>query len=220
VNDGAGEKVGIVSLRDVTERRRAERQFQESMEGALAAIAAAIELRDPYTAGHQGRVAGLAAAIGREVGLEADRVRGLQLAAAMHDIGNIQVPDEILMKPGKLTDLEYALVKTHPQTGHDILKDIDFPWPIAEMVLQHHELLDGSGYPRGLKGEAIMPEARILAVANVVAAMTARRAFLPAVDIDAALAEITKSRGTKFDAQAVDACVRLFREKGYSFENR
>jgi PAS domain S-box-containing protein len=220
VNDGAGEKVGIVSLRDVTERRRAERQFQESMEGALAAIAAAIELRDPYTAGHQGRVAGLAAAIGREVGLEADRVRGLQLAAAMHDIGNIQVPDEILMKPGKLTDLEYALVKTHPQTGHDILKDIDFPWPIADMVLQHHELLDGSGYPRGLKGEAIMPEARILAVANVVAAMTARRAFLPAVDIDAALAEITKSRGTKFDAQAVDACVRLFREKGYSFENR
>jgi PAS domain S-box-containing protein len=220
VFEGDGEKVGIANLRDVTERRRAERRCQESMEGAIAAIAAAVEMRDPYAAGHHRNVDGLAVAIARELGLDAERMRGLRLAAVVHDIGNIQVPDEILAKPGKLTALEYAFVQTHPQAGHDMLKNIDFPWPVAEIVLQHHELLDGSGYPRGLKGDEILLEARILAVANVVAAMTAQRAFLPAAGIDTALTEITRGRGTKFDPQAVDACVRLFREHGYSFDKR
>jgi HD-GYP domain-containing protein (c-di-GMP phosphodiesterase class II) len=154
------------------------------------------------------------------VGLEAERVRGLRLAALVHDIGNIQVPGEILAKPGKLNALEYAFVRSHAQAGHDILKGIDFPWPVAEIVLQHQELLDGSGYPRGLKGDQILLEARILSVANVVAAMSAPRAYRPAAGSDAALAEITAGRGARFDAQAVDACVRLFRERGYSFQKR
>jgi PAS domain S-box-containing protein len=218
VLESAGGRIGIANLRDVTERRRAQQQFQKSMEDAVAAIAAAIEIRDPYAAGHQRRVADLAGAIAREMGLDAERTRGLQLAARVHDIGNVRLPDGILVKPGPLTELEYAFVKTHPQSGHDILKDIDFPWPVAEIVLQHHELLDGSGYPRGLKGEEIMEEARILTVANVVGAMTAPRAHLAAVDVETALAEVTRLRGTKFDAQAADACVRLFRERGYAFE--
>lgn len=220
VFDSEGEKIGIANLRDVTERRQAERRVRKSMEDAIAAIAAAAETRDPYTAGHQRDVAGLAVAIAGELGLEAERVRGLRLAALVHDIGNIQVPGEILAKPGKLNALEYAFVRSHAQAGHDILKGIDFPWPVAEIVLQHQELLDGSGYPRGLKGDQILLEARILSVANVVAAMSAPRAYRPAAGSDAALAEITAGRGTKFDAQAVDACVRLFRERGYSFQKR
>jgi PAS domain S-box-containing protein len=220
VFDSEGEKIGIANLRDVTERRQAERRVRKSMEDAIAAIAAAAETRDPYTAGHQRDVAGLAVAIAGEVGLEAERVRGLRLAALVHDIGNIQVPGEILAKPGKLNALEYAFVRSHAQAGHDILKGIDFPWPVAEIVLQHQELLDGSGYPRGLKGDQILLEARILSVANVVAAMSAPRAYRPAAGSDAALAEITAGRGAKFDAQVVDACVRLFRERGYSFQKR
>jgi PAS domain S-box-containing protein len=220
VFESEGERIGIANMRDVTERRLAERRIQESMEDALAAIAAAVERRDPYAAGHQRNVAELAVAIARELGLEAERVRGLRLAAGMHDIGNIQVPAEIIAKPGEFTEIEHAFVKTHPQAGHDLLKSIDFPWPVAEIVLQHHELLDGSGYPRGLKGNEIMFEARILTVANVVGAASARRAFSPAADIDAALTEITNGRGTKFDPLAVDACVRLFREHRYSFDKR
>ncbi len=218
--ESGGEKIGVVNLHDVTERRRAEQRLQESMEDAIAAIAAGVGMRDPYAAGHEQNVSNLAVAIAREMGLDAERVHGLRLAAVVHDIGNIQIPAEILAKPAKLTEIEYAFVKTHPQAGHDILKDIDFPWPVAQIVLQHHELLDGSGYPRGLKGSEIVLEARILAVANVIAAMTAHRAFLPAAGVDAALAEITRFRGTKFDPRAVDACIRLFREKGYTFEKR
>lgn len=215
-----GEKTGIANLRDVTERRNAERRCRESLENAIAAIAAAAEVRDPCISGHQHDVAGLAAAIGDELGLDAERVRGLWLAGALHDIGNIQVPAEILTKPGKLNALEYAFIRSHAQAGLDILKGIDFPWPLAEIVLQHHELLDGSGYPRGLKADAILLEARIVAVANVVAAMSAPRAYRAAPGIDAALAEIAGGRGTKYDAQAVDACLRLFRERGYAFQKR
>ncbi|HET9665003.1 MAG TPA: PAS domain S-box protein, partial [Burkholderiales bacterium] len=211
-----GEKVGVVNLHDVTERRRGEQRLLKSMEGAITAIAAAAELRDPYTAGHERRVADLAAEIGREMGLPEDRVHGLHLAGVVHDIGTIHVPAEILVKPTRLTQLEVAMVRTHCQAGHDVLKNIDFPWPIARVVLQHHEMFDGSGYPLGLKGEEILLEARILAVADVVEAMVSHRPYRPAVALDAALSEIVMNRGTRFDARAVDACLRLFREKNYT----
>jgi len=211
-----GEKVGVVNLHDVTERRHAEHRLLKGMEGAIAAIAAAAELRDPYTAGHERRVADLAAAIGREMGLAEERVRGLHLAGVVHDIGTIHVPAEILVKPARLSPLEVALVRTHCQAGHDVLKNIDFPWPIARIVLQHHELIDGSGYPMGLKGEEILLEARILAVADVVEAMVSHRPYRPAVTLDAALSEVVMNRGTRYDTRVVDACLRLFREKSYN----
>lgn len=211
-----GEKVGVVNLHDVTERRHAEHRLLKGMEGAISAIAAAAELRDPYTAGHERRVADLAAAIGREMGLADERVRGLHLAGVVHDIGTIHVPAEILVKPSRLSQLEIAMVRTHSQAGHDVLKNIDFPWPIARIVLQHHEMFDGSGYPLGLKGEEILLEARILSVADVVEAMVSHRPYRAAVALDAALSEIVMSRGTRFDARVVDACLRLFREKNYS----
>jgi PAS domain S-box-containing protein len=214
--DIGGEKVSVVNLHDVTERRRGDRRLLKSLEGAISAIAAAAELRDPYTAGHERRVADLAAAIGREIGLSEERVHGLHLAGAVHDIGTIRVPAEILVKPARLSEIELAMMRLHSQAGHDVLKNIDFPWPIARIVLQHHELLDGSGYPQGLKGEDILLEARILAVADVVEAMVSHRPYRPAIAVDAALAEIVMNRGTKFDPRVIDACLRLFREKGYA----
>lgn len=220
VPDGNGGTAAVMTLLEASEGEGDDGRLLRSMEEALTAIAAAVEMRDPYSVGHQRRVSDLAVAIAREMGLDAQRVRGLRLAAAVHEIGNIHIPGEILSKPGKLTELEYEFVRTHPQAGYEILKDIDFPWPVAEIVLQHHELLDGSGYPRGLKADQILLEARILAVANVVSAMTAHRAFVPAAGIDAALAEIIRLRGVKYDPQAVDACVRLFREKNYTFDKR
>jgi PAS domain S-box-containing protein len=216
--DAGGELVAVIHLRDATERRRAEQRLVRGLEQTVAAIAAAAESRDAYAAGHQRAVAALAVAIGREAGLDDKQLRGLQLAAAAHDIGKLRIPVEILMKPTRLTEAEYALVRTHPQAGHDMLKGVELPWPVAQIVLQHHELLDGSGYPRGLKGDEILLEARILAVADVVAAMTAHRAHRAAPGVDAALGEIVKHRGTKYDAAAVDACVRLIREKGYKLD--
>jgi putative two-component system response regulator len=214
--DMEGEKVAVVNLHDVTERRRGDQRLLKSMEGAIAAIAAAAELRDPYTAGHERRVADLAAAIGREMGLQDERVHGLHLAGVVHDIGTINVPAEILVKPSRLTQLETAMVRTHCQAGHDVLKNLDFPWPIARIVLQHHEHYDGSGYPLGLKGEEILLEARIISVADAVEAMVSHRPYRPAVALDAALSEIVMSRGTRFDARVVDACLKLFREKNYA----
>jgi len=193
-------------------------QLQDSLEDTMRAIAAIVEMRDPYTAGHQARVADLAAAIAKQMGLPDEQAHVIHLAGTVHDLGKINVPAEILSKPGKLTDLEFGLIKVHPQAGYDILKGIDFPWPIAQMVLQHHERLDGSGYPQGLKGEAILLEARILAVADVVEAISAHRPYRPGLGIDVALEEITKNREIFYDPQAVDACVALFREQGYSFK--
>lgn len=216
--DVDGELVGVVNLRDVTERRRAEQRLLRNMESTIEAIATAAEMRDAYTAGHQRGVAALAVAIAREVGLEEREVRGLHLAAVVHDIGKIQIPAEILTKPTRLSEVEYALIKTHPQAGHDILKGIELPWPIAQIVLQHHEMLDGSGYPQGLKADGILPAARILAVADVVEAMASHRPYRPGLGIAAALDEIVRHRSVKFDPAAVDACVRLFREKGYKLE--
>ena len=196
----------------------ANKELKDSLDDTMRAIAGIVEMRDPYTAGHQIRVADLAAAIARQMGLPDEQAHVIHLAGTVHDLGKINVPAEILSKPGKLTDLEFGLIKVHPQAGYDILKGIDFPWPIAQMVLQHHERLDGSGYPQGLKGDAILLEARILAVADVVEAIFAHRPYRPGLGIEVAMEEITKNRGIFYDPQAVDACVALFREQHYSFK--
>ena len=181
----------------------------------IGAIAHTVEKRDPYTAGHQQRVAQLAGAIATELKLAPDRIEGLQLGALIHDMGKIYIPAEILNRPGKLTGYEFGMIKLHPQVGYDIIREVAFPWPIASMILQHHEHLDGSGYPSGLKGEAIILEARILSVADVVEAMSSHRPYRPSLGTEAGLAEITQHRGDWYDAQVVDACLRLFREQGY-----
>ncbi|MDO8349843.1 MAG: response regulator [Gallionella sp.] len=193
-------------------------QLQDSLEDTVKAIATIVEMRDPYTAGHQVRVADLAAAIAKQIGLPDEQINAIHLAGIVHDVGKIQIPAEILSKPGKINDIEFSLIKAHAQSGYDILKDIDFPWPIAQMILQHHERLDGSGYPQGLKGDAILLEARILSVADVVEAMSSHRPYRPGLGIEAALSEITRQRGVYFDPQVVDACVTLFREQHYSFK--
>ena len=172
-------------------------------------------MRDPYTAGHQRRVARLATAIAAEMGLEESRVQGLHMAGVVHDIGKIHVPAEILSSPAKLSNAEFEIIKTHPQTGYEILKGIDFPWPVAEIVWQHHEKLDGSGYPRGLKDEEILLEARILTVADVVEAMASHRPYRPGFGIFPSLQEISRNKGKLYDEQVVEACQRLFMEKGF-----
>ncbi|MDO8292402.1 MAG: PAS domain S-box protein [Gallionella sp.] len=192
-------------------------QLQDNLEDSVRAIASIVEMRDPYTAGHQIRVAGLAAAIAKQMGLPDEQIHGIHLAGIVHDLGKIQVPAEILSKPGRLSVIEYGLIQTHPQAGYDILKDINFPWPISQMVLQHHERLDGSGYPQGLKGDQIIIGARILSVADVVEAMSSHRPYRVGLGVEAALGEITKQRGIHFDPQVVDACLTLFREQGYRF---
>ncbi len=183
----------------------------------MRAIAGIVEMRDPYTAGHQARVANLASAIARQMGFSDERVQAIHLASIVHDLGKIKIPAEILSKPGKLSDIEYQFIQTHAQAGYDILKDISFPWPIAQMALQHHERVDGTGYPQGLTGDAFMLEARILGVADVVEAMSSHRPYRAALGTEAALAEITQHRGIYFDPQVVDACLILFREKGFAF---
>ena len=215
---------GIETFRTRAERDRIAYEqlhhteiLRQSLEDSIKAIADTVEMRDPYTAGHQRRVGQLAASIARELGLSEDAIRGIELAASIHDLGKISVPAEILSKPGKLSAIEFMLIKSHSQAGFDILKDIKFPWPIATMVLQHHERLDGSGYPQGLKGEQIPLESRILAVADVVEAMASHRPYRAALGIDPALKEIERGRGTSFDAAVVDACTRVFSEKRFSF---
>lgn len=207
---------GIITLRTRILQEQSAQRLLRSVEGTIAAMAAIVELRDPYTAGHQRRVAGLAQAIAREMQWSDEDAHGIYVAAVIHDLGKIRVPAEILSKPAQLSSLEFQLIQTHPQAGYDILKEIDFPWPIAQMVYQHHERLDGSGYPRGLKDTELMPGANILAVADTVEAMASHRPYRPALGIEAALQEITQKRGIRYDAQAVDACVSLFHERGYS----
>lgn len=208
---------GITALRArVSEEKGAER-LKKSMESTIRAIASTIEMRDPYTSGHQQRVAELAAAIGRAMGLDEHRVYGIYLSGIVHDLGKINVPAEILSKPGRLQPVEFELIKAHAKAGHDILKPVDFPWPIAEIVLQHHERLDGSGYPSGLKGDEILLEARIIAVADVVEAISSHRPYRPAFDLAAGLKEIAEYRGTKYDPQVVDTCLRVFDEGSFRF---
>ena len=194
-------------------------KVKKLFEGTVGALASTLEQRDPYTARHQERVGDLACAIAREMGLPEDRVEVLRLAAFVHDIGKVGVPADLLAKPGKLTGLEMSLIKVHCQAGFEILNTIDFPWPLAEMVHQHHERVNGSGYPSGLKGPMIRLEARIMAVADVVEAMSSHRPYRPALELNATLEEISKNRGVLYDGEAVDACLRLFHEKGFTFDS-
>lgn len=189
--------------------------LREALEGSIHAMATAVESRDPYTAGHEQRVACLARAIAEEMGRSDAEVEGTYFAGLVHDVGKISVPAEILSSPAKLCKEEMGLIRKHPDTGFRILGSVRFPWPLAEIVRQHHERLDGSGYPLGLSGDAIRMEARILAVADVVEAMASHRPYRPALGIEAALAEIINMQGTHYDAEIVTACVRLFREKGF-----
>jgi PAS domain S-box-containing protein len=214
--DVQGILIGVLGIgHDITDRKQASEQIRKALESTVQAIAVTVETRDPYTAGHQRRVADLARAIATEMNLPLDIIEGLRMAASIHDLGKISVPAEILSKPTKLTNIEFMLIKAHSQAGYDILKDIDFPWPLAQIVYQHHERMDGSGYPRNLKGDEIIMEARIIAVADVMEAMASHRPYRPALGIDTALAEIEKNKGTFYDNAVADACLRLFREKGF-----
>jgi PAS domain S-box-containing protein/putative nucleotidyltransferase with HDIG domain len=214
----------VLVFRDIARRKMAERELNESydrlsraLEGIIRAMSVTIEMRDPYTAGHQRRVSKLACAIARKSGLPETQIEGIRMAGEIHDIGKIYVPAEILSKPSKLTDIEFTIIKTHSQVGYDILKNIEFPWPIADIVVQHHERLDGSGYPARLKGDAILPEANIIIVADVVEAMSSHRPYRPSHGIDKAITEITQNKGVLYDAKIVDHCVQLLKEKDFSF---
>jgi PAS domain S-box-containing protein len=209
---------GILMQRVQVAHREHAQRLQQSMLQTVEAIASIVEVRDPYTSGHQARVAALAKTIAARMGMNEDEQLAIHLAGLVHDLGKIRVPAEILSKPGRLEEIEYSLIKLHPQVGYDILKGVDFPWPIAQMVLQHHERMDGSGYPQGLKGEEILPGARILSVADVVEAMYSHRPYRAGLGLEAALEEITRGRGTWYDPLVVDACLTLFREQGYRFK--
>jgi len=211
-------------IKDITEHKLTEQErlasakrLEQTLFQAIEAMAATVEARDPYTAGHQRRVAALARAIAQEMGLTDDEIRGLYLAATIHDLGKVSIPAEILSKPGKLSRMEFELVKEHAQNGYEILNTIDFPWPIAQIVLQHHERLDGSGYPQALMSGQIKFEAKIVAVADVVEAMSSHRPYRPALGLDAALEEIVLNKGKLFDPAVVDACIKIFRERGFNF---
>ena len=205
-------------FRDITERKQSLRLLQASLTGTVQALATVVESRDPYTAGHQRRVAVLATAIASEMNLSIDQIEGISMAAVIHDLGKIAVPAEILTKPTKLTKTEFALIQEHPLSGYSILKDIEFPWPIARIILEHHEKIDGSGYPNKLSGGSILLESKILTVADVVEAMASYRPYRPALGIDVALNEIEKNKGIFYDDAVSDACLSLFREKGFQLE--
>jgi PAS domain S-box-containing protein/putative nucleotidyltransferase with HDIG domain len=215
-----GEVTGIVSVaRDITDRQNSVDQLRKALGGTVRAIASMVEVRDPYTAGHQRRVADLARTIAQEMGLSDEKVNGLRMAGIIHDIGKVSVPAEILSSPRKLSNLEFSLIKTHAQAGYDIIKDIEFPWPIARMILEHHERMNGSGYPNGLTENNILLDSRILAVADVVEAMATHRPYRPSLGIDAALKEITQNKKVLYDPDVVDICLILFKKKGYHIKD-
>jgi PAS domain S-box-containing protein/putative nucleotidyltransferase with HDIG domain len=221
-----GTIIGCISIiRDITERKQADEKLKasferlrKSLESTVSALASALEIRDPYTAGHQHRVTDLACAIADEMGLTEEQINGIRMAGLIHDIGKISIPAEILNKPGQLTEIEYTLFKNHPQVAHDVLQTVEFPWPVAQIVLQHHERFDGSGYPQGLAGKEILLESRILAVADIVEAIASHRPYRPARGAGDALEEILHNKGTLYDPEVVDACLRVFYEKGFTFE--
>lgn len=217
-----GLRVIQCNIRNISERFLAAAEIQNYVAQLRTAVMSTVEvattiseLRDPYTAGHERRAASLAVAIGAEMGLDARRLEGLRVAGYLHDVGKITIPAEILSKPGTLNAIEMQFIQGHARASYDVLKSVAWPWPVAEIALQHHERMDGSGYPQGLKGEAILLEARILAVADVVDAMTSHRPYRPARSVDRALEEIERGRATQYDAEVVDACLRLFREQAY-----
>lgn len=219
-----GQKAYLASLRDITARKGMQQQLQlgldhikKVMDGTIQAMALAVEMRDPYTSGHQHRVAELAQAIAAEIDLPAEDVEGVYMAASIHDIGKISLPAEILSKPVKLTDIERKMIQAHSKVGYEILKGIDFSWPIAQILLQHHERMDGSGYPNGLGGKEILIGARIVGVSDVVETMASHRPYRPSIGLDKALEEVFNNRGKLYDEQVVSACLKLFNEKGFEF---
>jgi PAS domain S-box-containing protein len=226
IRNAAGQATGILGYtRDITERKQADEELQQTLESLRKAVGAtiqsmvsAVEMRDPYTAGHQLRVANVARAIAKEMGLPQDKIDGIRMADSIHDIGKLSIPAEILSKPTKLTNVEFSLIKEHSHNGYEMLKNVESPWPLAQIVYQHHERMDGSGYPRNLKGDEILIEARIMAVADVVEAIASHRPYRPSLGIDAALAEIEKNKGTHYDKTVADACLRLFREKDFQLK--
>ncbi len=220
-----GQPAIIGTLQDISERKRAQdrekqylMQIEQAISGTIDAVSKMVDLRDPYTAIHEHRVGDLAAAIGAKLGLPDSEIQGLRVSGGLHDIGKISVPAEILSKPGRLTKVEYEIVKTHSQNGYDILKTVSFPWRVAQSVLQHHERFNGSGYPQGLKGDDIVLPARILAIADTVDAMASHRPYRPACGIDEALQEIEQHSGIRYDHDAAAACLQLFREKKFQLE--
>lgn len=226
LRDGANRAFEIIGVaRDIQKRKEAEEalernyiKLKKTLWGTVQAIVAMCEVRDPYTAGHQRRVAKLAVAIAREMKLAEDHIHELSIAGAIHDLGKISIPAEILSKPGSLNEIEENMMKTHATVGYDILNSIDFPGTVAQILYQHHERCNGTGYPRGLSGEDILPEARILSVADVVEAMASHRPYRAALGIESALAEIENNRGILYDPESVDACLSLFREKNFVFD--
>ena len=216
LKDDNGYVTGIVGITtDITTIRQAEERYRSALEGTIQTMSKIVELRDPYTAGHQHRASRLAVEIAKEMDLDPERIEGVRVASLLYEIGKINVPSEILNKPGKITEMEYELIQNHPQSAYEILKNIDFPWPVADIVHQHHERMDGSGYPGRLKGDEILPEARILAVADVVEAMCSHRPYRGSLGIEKALEEIENRAGISYDEKVVSVCLNLFREKGF-----
>lgn len=216
----------VLSSRDITERVRAEtelyqhyQELQEELEGMISVLSKIIERRDPYTKGHHHRVTQLACAMAEEMGLAGEQIEGIRTAGLIHDIGKINTPFEILSKPRRLREIELRMIRSHPQVGSDLLKAAEFPGPVAQILLQHHERMDGSGYPKGLAGKNILLEARILAIADVVEAMSHRRSYRAAFGMDKVLENILRNKGVLYDPAGVDACLRLFTEKGFTFDN-
>lgn len=223
--DKNGEKFIVGIIQDITQHKVTEesllesyRKLQRTLEGTANALATALEKRDPYTAGHEKRVAKLACAIAEAMGLSKDVIAGIRITAFLHDIGKIVVPAEILSKPSRLNEFEYSIVKTHAEVGYEILKELEFPWPVAQVILQHHERLNGTGYPKGLTGESIIQEARIMAVADVIEAMCSHRPYRPALGIQKALAELNQNKGTLYDSAVVEACIEVFNKNNFKFD--
>lgn len=220
-----GKKIYFHTVQDITKRKESERNLQDTLEklktiidGGIKALIKIVEKRDPYTGGHQERVGDLAYNIAKEMNLTGEQIEAVKIAGVVHDIGKIVVPIEILCKPGRISVHEFNIIKTHPESGYDILKDIDFPWPIADIILQHHERLNGTGYPNGLLDKDIRIEAKIISVADVVEAMTSHRPYRPALGIHKALEEIERNKGILYDKEVVEACIRLFKDKNYSIK--
>jgi putative nucleotidyltransferase with HDIG domain len=226
VKDEQGKIICLEGLiEDITIRKHAEEQLHQTLDRLKKAVGTTIQVlvstvesRDPYTAGHQLRVADLARTIATEMGFPQEKIEGIRMAGSIHDIGKLSIPAEILVKPTKLTNIEFSLIKEHSQSGYEMLKDVESPWPLAEIVYQHHERMNGTGYPRNLKGDDILIEARIMAVADVVEAMASHRPYRPTLGIEAALEEIEKNKGILYDDIVADTCLRLFREKGYQLK--
>jgi putative nucleotidyltransferase with HDIG domain len=202
----------------VLDLEKSEKQIKHLFEDVILTMGKITEIKDPYTAGHQQRISKLAVTIAKELDLPQDKTEGIRIASLLHDLGKISIPTDTLNKPSKLSEIEYGLIKDHPQAGYDILKSIDFSYPVVKIILQHHERLNGSGYPQGLKSEDILLEAKIIGVADVVGAMSSHRPYRFAFGIDQALEEISQNKGILYDPEVVETCLRIFKEKGFKFE--